>query len=56
MLALAALILLFLEGLLARWVSKSRKAGEELKVDFEKRNEVPEEFLKAVQKTKGGAS
>jgi hypothetical protein len=55
-LALAALILLFLEGLLARWVSKSRKAGEEVKVDFEKRNEVPEEFLKAVQKTKGGAS
>lgn len=55
-LALAALALLFLEGLLARWVSKSRKAGEEVKVDFEKRHEVPEEFLKAVAKTKGGAS
>ncbi len=55
-LAIAALVLFFLEGLLARWVSKSRKAGEEVKVDFEKRNEVPEEFLKAVQKTKGGAS
>lgn len=55
-LAIAALVLFFLEGLLARWVSKSRKAGEEVKVDFEKRNEVPEEFLKSVAKTRGGAS
>lgn len=53
-LALAALALFFLEGLLARWVSKSRKAGEEIKVDFEKRDEVPEAFLKSVVKTKGG--
>lgn len=52
-LAIAALVLFFLEGILARWVSKSRKAGEEVKVDFEKRDEVPEEFLKSVVKTKG---
>lgn len=55
-LAIAALVLLFLEGLLARWVSKSRKAGEEVKVEFEQRNDVPEEFLKSVSKTKGGAA
>lgn len=54
-LALAALVLFFLEGLLARWVSKSRKAGEEVKVEFEKRNEIPEAFLDAVSQTKGGA-
>jgi len=53
-LAIAALALFFLEGILARWVSKSRKAGEEVKVDFEKRDEVPESFLKSVAKTKGG--
>ncbi len=52
-LAIAALVLFFLEGILARWVSKSRKAGEEVKVDFEKRDEIPEEFLKSVAKTKG---
>ncbi|MDA7881125.1 PA14 domain-containing protein [Akkermansiaceae bacterium] len=53
--AIAALVLFFLEGLLARWVSKSRKAGEEVRVDFEKRDEVPAEFLKSVAQTKGGA-
>jgi len=53
-LAIAALILLFLEGFLARWVSKSRKAGEEVKVEFEHRNEVPEEFLKSLSQMKGG--
>ena len=53
--AIAALILFFLEGLLARWVSKSRKAGEEVRVDFEKRNDVPEEFMRSVAETKGGA-
>lgn len=55
-LALAALALFFMEGILARWVSKSRRAGEEVKVDFEKRDEVPESFLKSVAKTKGGGS
>lgn len=53
-LAIAALVLFFLEGLLARWVSKSRKAGEEIKVDFEKRDEVPESFLKTMGQAKGG--
>ena len=53
--AIAALILFFLEGLLARWVSKSRRAGEEVRVDFEKRDEVPIEFSKSVAQTKGGA-
>jgi len=52
-LAIAALVLLLLEGILARWVSKSRKAGEEVKVDFEKRDVIPESFLKSVAKTKG---
>ncbi len=53
-LAIAALVLLFVEGILARWVSKSRQAGEDVKVDFEKRDEIPESFLKSVGKTKGG--
>ena len=53
-LAIAALVLFFLEGILARWVSKSRKAGEEVKVDFERRDEVPESFLQSVAQTKGG--
>lgn len=53
-LAIAGLILLLLEGLLARWVSKSRRAGEEVQVDFEKRDEIPESFLKSVAQTKGG--
>jgi hypothetical protein len=53
-LAIAALVLFFLEGLLARWVSKSRRAGEEIKVDFEKRDEVPESFLQSMSQTKGG--
>ncbi|MDB4801641.1 PA14 domain-containing protein, partial [Akkermansiaceae bacterium] len=52
-LAIAALILFFLEGVLARWVSKSREAGEELKVDFEQRDEIPDSFLKSAAKTKG---
>jgi hypothetical protein len=52
-LAIAALILFFLEGILARWVSKSRKAGEEVKVDFEKRDEIPDSFLRSAAKTKG---
>ena len=52
-LAIAALVLLLLEGILARWVSKSRKAGEEVKVDFEKRDVIPDSFLKSVAKTKG---
>ena len=52
--AIAALVLFFLEGLLARWVSKSRRAGEEVRVDFERRDEVPAEFLKSVAQTKGG--
>ena len=51
--AIAALILFFLEGFLARWVSKSREAGEELKVDFDQRDEVSDEFLKSAAKTKG---
>lgn len=51
--AIAAFVLLLLEGVLARWVSKSRKAGEEVKVDFEKRDVVPDSFLKSVAKTKG---
>ena len=53
-LALAALGLFFLEGILGRWVSKSRKAGEEVKVEFEKRDEIPESFLRSVAQTKGG--
>ncbi|MDG2400720.1 MAG: PA14 domain-containing protein [Akkermansiaceae bacterium] len=52
-LAIAALILFFLEGVLARWVSKSRKAGEEVKVDFENRDEIPDSFLKSAAETKG---
>lgn len=52
-LAIAALVLFFMEGILARWVSKSRKAGEEVKVDFEKRDEIPDSFLKSAAKTKG---
>lgn len=52
-LAIAALILFFLEGGLARWVSKSREAGEEVKVDFEKRDEIPDSFLKSAAETKG---
>ena len=52
-LAIAALILFFLEGFLARWVSKSRGAGEEIKVDFDQRDEVPDEFLKSAAETKG---
>lgn len=51
-LAIAALVLFFLEGFLARWVSKSRKAGEEVKVDFEKRDEIPDSFLKSAAETK----
>ena len=38
---------------LARWVSKSRKAGEEVKVDFENRDEIPDSFLKSAAETKG---
>lgn len=53
-LALAGLVLFFLEGLLARWVSKARRAGEEVKVDFEKRDDVPESFLRSVAEMKGG--
>ena len=52
-LAIAALVLFFLEGILARWVSKSRRAGEEVKVDFENRDEIPDSFLKSVAKAKG---
>jgi hypothetical protein len=52
-LAIAALILFFLEGILARWVSKSREAGEEVKVDFEQRDEIPDSFLRSAAKTKG---
>lgn len=61
-LALAALVLFFIEGLLARWVSKSRQAGEDVSVDFEKREEMPESFLEAVRsrqastEMKGGGS
>jgi hypothetical protein len=33
-LAIPALLLLILESMLARWVSKNRRSGEELKVDF----------------------
>jgi hypothetical protein len=32
--AIAALVLLVLESLLGRWVSKSRRAGEELEIEF----------------------
>ena len=53
-LALAGLILFFLEGVLARWVSKSRKAGETVNVDFEMRDQISESFLKSVGETKGG--
>lgn len=52
-LAIAALILFFLEGVLARWVSKSREAGEEVKIDFEHRDEIPDSFLRSAAKTKG---
>ena len=32
--AIAALVLLMLETALARWVSRSRRAGDEVRVDF----------------------
>jgi hypothetical protein len=39
--AIAALALLVLESLLARWVSKSRRAGEELEIDFGDQGPIP---------------
>ena len=53
-LALAALVLFLLEGILARWVSKSRRAGEEMRVDFENKGEASSEFVDALSQVKGG--
>ncbi|MEN8849413.1 MAG: PA14 domain-containing protein [Akkermansiaceae bacterium] len=53
-LALAALALFLIEGILARWVSKSRKAGEDIRVDFENKGEASSEFVDALSQVKGG--
>jgi membrane-anchored protein YejM (alkaline phosphatase superfamily) len=34
LLAIAAFILFLLESILARWVSRNRRAGEETRIDF----------------------
>jgi len=39
--AIAALALLILESLLGRWVSKSRRAGEELEIEFGDQGPIP---------------
>ncbi len=52
-LAMCALFIFFLEGLLARWVSKSRKVGVETQIDFENRDEMSEAFLEAAKEVKG---
>ena len=54
-LLLAAVVLFFLEIVLARWVSKSRKAGEGVRVDFENHGESSSEFVDALSKVKGGS-
>ena len=54
-LALAAVALFLIEGLLARWVSKSRRAGEDVRVDFEKHGEASSEFVDALSRVKGGS-
>lgn len=54
-LLLAALVLFFLEILLARWVSKSRKTGEDVRVDFENRGEASADFVDALNQVKGGS-
>ncbi len=54
-LALAAVVLLFLEGLLARWVSKSRQVGENMKIDFEEGDELCEAFGSAIEQGKRGS-
>lgn len=54
-LLLAAVVLFFLEMILARWVSKSRKAGEDVRVDFENRGEASADFVDALARVKGGS-
>lgn len=54
-LLLAAVALFFLESILARWVSKSRKAGEDVRVDFENRGNASAGFIDALSQVKGGS-
>ena len=44
-LAIAAFFLLLLEVALARWISKSRHAGEDITLDFEHMGEPDQSFV-----------
>ena len=52
LLAAAALALLLAEVALARWISRSRRAGEDLPVDFAARGQPDAAFLKELEKLK----
>jgi len=52
-LAVAAFALLLLEVALARWISKSRRAGDDVKIDFEHRGEPDQTFINEFNKMKG---
>jgi hypothetical protein len=51
-LAVAAFLLLLLEVALARWISKSRRAAEDVKVEFEERGGPDAAFLEKMDKLK----
>ncbi|MGB1260871.1 MAG: PA14 domain-containing protein, partial [Akkermansiaceae bacterium] len=56
LLAVAAFSLLLLEVALARWISKSRRAGEEVKIDFKNDDDSDQRFMAEFNRVKGEAS
>jgi hypothetical protein len=50
LLAVAAFVLLLAEVALARWISKSRRAGEDVNIDFEHRGDPNKGFMDELNK------
>jgi len=52
LLAMAAFVLLILEIVLSRWISKSRRAGEDISVNFETRGDPNKSFMDQLNRIK----